>query len=293
MRNSFGAASYAFAQRCGKVRLIFMYVCPKCKLPLSVEKNSYKCRNGHCYDISSKGYVNLILGSKSGGHGDNKEMLAARRQFLSLDHYLPIVAQLADIIQLSIGAENIIRILDAGCGEGYYTSALYEELKKRGISTTIYGVDVSKEGIAMAAKKYKSCFFSVASVNALPFSDGSFDVVLSLFAPIAEKEFYRVLKTAGSMITVSPSPRHLLGLKKEIYDNVYENEETTFVPQFFAHAESSAWNGEMMLFNNLDINNLFKMTPYYYKTDEKGRLRVNALQSLTTEIGFMFYRYTK
>lgn len=55
------------------------FICPKCKTGFSKEGNSYKCANGHCFDISRKGTVNLLLSQKS-RHGDDKLMVNARRK---------------------------------------------------------------------------------------------------------------------------------------------------------------------------------------------------------------------
>ena len=63
-----------------------MYICPKCSAPLTFSEKHFECVNRHSFDISAKGYVNLLLGAKAGVHGDNKEMITARRSFLSLGH---------------------------------------------------------------------------------------------------------------------------------------------------------------------------------------------------------------
>ncbi|MBQ4137566.1 MAG: methyltransferase domain-containing protein [Clostridia bacterium] len=270
-----------------------MYICPKCGCELLLEKQSYKCSVGHCFDLSAKGYVNLLMSGKSGIHGDSKEMLAARRSFLSLGHYYQIIERLTYIIRDRVIEKRDIVILDAGCGEGYYTDAVRNSLEKTGYSVKIFGIDVSKDGVTMAAKRYKECDFAVASVNALPFPDGCFDVVLSLFAPIAEKEFYRVLKKDGLMITVSPSPKHLYGLKAAVYDRPYENEETTFEPAFFKRCGKEVYEGEIELISEDEISALFTMTPYCHKTNELGKFRVKQLEKLKTEIGFMFYIFAK
>lgn len=270
-----------------------MYICPKCRKELVLNASSYRCENNHCYDVSSKGYVNLLLTSGAKQHGDNKLMLDSRRHFLSLGHYCFIIEKLFELICVQCSKKESLRILDAGCGEGYYTGALFDKLSDRFKNIEIYGIDVSKHGVAMAAKKYKKCDFSVASINALPFISGYFDVVLSLFAPISEAEFERVLKDDGVLITVSPSPKHLLGLKTAIYKNTYENEETTFAPELFKKTGESMASDTMSLFSAEDISSLFAMTPYYYKTDEEGKKRVGKLTSLTTEIGAMFYCFEK
>ena len=270
-----------------------MYACPKCQYKLTLLTQTYRCPQGHCFDLSSKGYVNLLLSGKSGIHGDSKEMLVSRRDFLSAGYYAPIIKEVSEILASGRKPGDEITVLDAGCGEGYYTDGIYNELKNKGINVTIYGIDVSKDGIAMAAKRYKQCNFSVASVNSLPFPPASFDAVISLFAPIAESEFDRVLKKHGLLVTVSPSPKHLFGLKKAIYDNPYENEETTFTPTLFTGLDKREFFGNITLQSATEIGNLFKMTPYYHKTGASGKEKLALLNSLNTEIGFMFYTFTK
>ena len=270
-----------------------MYICPKCGLPLKRTERSMRCDSNHSYDIASQGYVNLLLGSKSTSkHGDNKSMINARRSFLRLGHYEPIIKEASRLI--ASRSKLNTRILDAGCGEGYYTDGIYRRLtENHGLSTEIYGIDVSKEAVIKAAAAYKKPNFSVASVNELPFADSSFDFVLSLFAPLAENEFARVLTENGILITVSPSPRHLFGMKKEIYDTPYENPVSTFSPTFFRKIDEHIFTSEMTLDSTEDILNLFDMTPYCYNTGKVGIERIKALKTLTTEIGFVFGVYQK
>ena len=67
-----------------------VYKCPVCNSSLSLVNKSYKCKNNHSYDLSKKGYVNLILANQ--GHslneGDSKEMIDSRRKFLQGEFYI-------------------------------------------------------------------------------------------------------------------------------------------------------------------------------------------------------------
>ena len=274
-----------------------MYICPKCSEKLIKDVNTFKCSKGHCYDISKDGYVNLLISSKkSGAHGDNKEMISARRRFLSLDNYLVIVDKLCEII-FDFCKENKIKtpvILDAGCGEGYYSGRIYDGLTSlMPDSPIIYAADVSKEGISKAAKSYKNVSFSVASVNKLPFASETFDIVLSLFAPLSEAEFDRVLKRGGLLITVSPSENHLMGLKSVIYDTPYKNPPSTFVPTVLRKVNEEIITGEMTLKTNESVMDLFSMTPYYYNTSDSDKEKLKAVSELKTEIGFVFDSFRK
>jgi SAM-dependent methyltransferase len=64
------------------------------------------------------------------------------------------------------------RLLDVGCGDGFWTSILRE----LGFEAT--GVDLSAGGIEAARSKYPGIPFLVADADAaLPFEPGSFDVI--------------------------------------------------------------------------------------------------------------------
>ena len=62
------------------------FACPKCKGALMLLGNTKKCENGHSYDRAKAGYYNLLLGAGGGTHGDNAEMVEARRAFLSVSY---------------------------------------------------------------------------------------------------------------------------------------------------------------------------------------------------------------
>jgi SAM-dependent methyltransferase len=63
------------------------------------------------------------------------------------------------------------RFLDAGCGTGGFLRFLLDS----GAIGSATGVDVSTEAVELAREKVHEAELSVASVAALPFSDGSFD----------------------------------------------------------------------------------------------------------------------
>lgn len=78
-------------------------------------------------------------------------------------------------------------ILDAGCGEGFYTSALYEKAKaKNGL---VSGVDISKFAVKAAAGKYKGIDFAVASLFHLPCAENSADVLTDVLRLLCRRSF--------------------------------------------------------------------------------------------------------
>ena len=191
-------------------------VCPKCKSQLSVCLKTMKCVNNHSYDIAKQGYVNLVLGN-SGSGGDDKEMCRSRHEFHCCDYYKCLSEKLAGIC-----VENDFKsILDAGCGEGYYLRKIRDAYKASEIKfESLCGIDLAKEAVSIAAKSEKNVDvtmkirYAVAGIFDMPVVDGSIDCVLSVFAPVPDKEAFRVLNENGTLIVVSPGEKHLEGLMK-------------------------------------------------------------------------------
>ena len=67
-----------------------LFCCPKCGLALEEKGNVTSCKNGHSFDRAKGGYYNLLLSNKGGVHGDNKDMVLARRAFLGAGYYAPL-----------------------------------------------------------------------------------------------------------------------------------------------------------------------------------------------------------
>ena len=64
-------------------------VCPVCGAALIRTDGSFRCRRSHTFDVAGEGYVNLLVRPKRKILGDAKEMLRARRRFLSAGHWPP------------------------------------------------------------------------------------------------------------------------------------------------------------------------------------------------------------
>lgn len=268
-----------------------MLICPKCKEKLISDGRSMTCPNRHCYDRAKSGYVNLLPSNQTHSKlpGDNKIMVQARRAFLNKGYYSVLAEALCGKVTEYAGKS--CSILDAGCGEGYYTSEIAEAVSD--ISPEIVGIDISKSAADYAARRTKSATFAVASVFHLPIESESADILTSVFAPFCREEFIRVLKPGGIMIMVIPSARHLWQLKCAVYEKPYLNETKDTAIEGFELLSMDTVTGEISLGSSEDINALFSMTPYFYKTDIAGTERLSALDSLTTEIGFEILTYRR
>lgn len=270
-----------------------LFRCPICGAPLTREERSYLCPNRHSYDLSKEGYTHLLPANQkhSAAPGDDKLMAAARRDFLSKGYYAPLLNTLSCQI-LSLSGENPV-ILDNGCGEGYYTSGICRALREAGKNPRVAGIDISKFILRYAAKRDKTIEFAVASSYHLPVADESVDILLNCFSPLALEEFRRVLRPGGYFLYVVPAADHLWEMKEVLYDRPYPNEEKETPYEGFAYQTIVPVEDTITLENQADIQALFGMTPYAWKTPRAGKERLAALDSLTCRISFRIHIFQK
>jgi ubiquinone/menaquinone biosynthesis C-methylase UbiE len=112
-------------------------------------------------------------------------------------------------LAVAAGIRNGDRVLDVGCGTGYFVRMLAEQVGSQG---SVVGVDAAPEMVAHAASRSRSAAnvsFEVGSAGALSFPDASFDVVVSSLTMHhldhadqlpAVGEMRRVLKPGGRLL---------------------------------------------------------------------------------------------
>lgn len=267
------------------------FVCPKCKGELSVSSSGAAvCKSGHSYDRARAGYYNFLLSSSGSVHGDNVEMVTARRKFLDTGAYLPLANEVSRLVCKYISSG---KLLDIGCGEGYYTDIIERALSERGAKVAVSGFDISKDAVKNAAKRNSALSLSVASAYHMPIGDGVFDMAVNMFSPLALAETHRVLKDSGIFIMAIPAEEHLFGLKEAAYKTPYKNEVADSRLEGFSLIESIRVSYELALKTNEEVRSLFMMTPYAYRTRPEDKARVLALDSLTTTIDFIVFVYRK
>ena len=267
-----------------------IFVCPKCMEKLNIiDCGVARCPRGHSYDKSRYGYYNLLLSERGGVHGDNREMVLARRAFLGSGAYEPLASHIAERCAELLSDGGVM--LDAGCGEGYYTAAVR---KKVDVSRTRIAVfDISKDAIREAARKGCADFYAVASSYRIPAADESFDLVLNTFSPQALSETHRVLKPGGHFVMAIPAEEHLFGLKSAIYDTPYKNDVQDTALEGFELLSSQSIRYDLELDTGEGIRNLFMMTPYAYRTRPQDREKVLSLTRLITAAHFLVLTYRK
>lgn len=260
-----------------------MLRCPNCHSELKRIEKTYQCEKGHCFDIAKQGYTNLLIHTQK-STGDNKIMVDARKLFFSQDYYHALKAQIVEIIN----DLNIQTLIDAGCGEGYYTNTIQSAL-----NCEVYGFDMSKLALAKAAKGNQAVHYFVASVFDMPVNDECADAVLSIFAPYSFAEMQRVLKPNGYFIKVGPGPYHLFDLKEVLYQEPYTNQIEVDQDEHFELIKKIEVKDEITVEGQDCIDALFKMTPYYYHTPKIGADKLSSLTQLKTRLEFNIEIYRK
>ncbi len=277
--------------------------CPVCKSPLLKSAVEYQCINRHTFDVAREGYVNLMLSHKkhSKEPGDSADMIHSRRRFLDKGFYdrlsEAINRVVAEILSRYDGMSNIT-ILDAGCGEGYYLRHLREYLMRDATlpPPDLYGIDISKYAVSKAAQREKGVTWGVANIADLPFIPASLDIILNIFALSDFAEFSRALTDSGRVITVTPGPRHLSGLREIIYPVVREHPESGINDRargLFNLSSSTRINYNITLEGREVIMDLLSMTPYYWNIDMTTKSRVESIDRLALDVDVVISVFEK
>lgn len=264
--------------------------CPLCRLPLMVNSQGVGCGNRHQFDRAKEGYLNLlpVQQKHSREPGDAKAQLQARRQFLQAGFFLPLRQRLQQVLPASAQ-----QVLDIGCGEGYFTGAFAEALP----AASIYGVDIAKAGVRLAAKAAKSAgldsqlVYCVASSFDLPVADGSMDVVTRIYAPSKDAELCRVMASKGLLVIVAPGEQHLLGLRRRIYREVRPH-QTTPIPEGFRLIDQQKVQAGLVIEQPELRAALLDMTPFAWRLSPE--LRADIVQEVVTDqLDFVVTIYNK
>lgn len=134
-----------------------LFTCPVCGRPLERGERTWACKKGHSFDVAAEGYAYLLPPNKkhSKDPGDTRQMVAARRAFLEAGYYEPFRRRLCELACEALQGVPAPAVLDAGCGEGWYTSALLDALHGAGMTPELCGFDISKSAVRAAAKRLR------------------------------------------------------------------------------------------------------------------------------------------
>lgn len=159
------------------------------------------CSAGHCFDIAQKGYVNFVPRQRATKY--TRALLQSRRVALESGLYETFLEELQSLLVRF--APQATHILDAGCGEGFYTQAI----AMRNPAAALFGLDIEKEAVQLAAKRQAWAAWLVADIANIPFLNDTMDVILNLFTLSHYESFLRVLRPGGILIKAMPGETYL------------------------------------------------------------------------------------
>lgn len=171
-----------------------------------------------------------------------------------------------------INPQNGDRILDLGCGDGFYLFLL----SNLGLNLTLIGSDFDKNGLASVRKNLKNKKIPLIVgdlMKKLPFKNNSFDKIV--MSEVAEhlpndlkglKEVYRILKSNGTLCLSVPNANYPL-----FWDPV-----NWIAERFFGtHIKSGFWAG--LWFNHIRLYRPQQLRIVL----EKAGFKIEEIRSLT------------
>ncbi len=280
-------------------------ICPLCQEPLQdpdAQGKRLQCSRNHSFDLARQGYLHLlpVQHKRSRAPGDDKAMVASRKLFLNGGYYDPLAKRVGEMLMNALPADQQPKILDAGCGEGYYTGYLAAYLQQHAPASNaelnaepnaeIVGIDISKPAILSACQRSKQIVWLVASLKQIPLQANSLDGILSVFSPVLDEPFQHCLKPDGVLIQVTAGNRHLQELKALLYEDVQPFDENKFIAQREARWELIArekLDYRIRLNSGDMINALLAMTPHSWRIAPAKKARLETLTELDCEADFL------
>ena len=260
--------------------------CPLDGIPLYCDGSAWRCAAGHSFDIASQGYTNLlpVQNKRSRDPGDSKEMIAARRRFLTAGFYQPIAAAVSRAVLADLPPRAASSCLDAGCGEGYYLRQLAAAVPDQQ-TLALLGLNISKWAVLSAAKQDKRVNWVVGSNANLPVLSCTLDRVLCMFGFPVYPEFARVLKPGSRLVLVDAGPDHLRELREIIYPSLKPDRTVEMpTPEGFRRLPTETLRFSIELTRAEQIADLLTMTPHLYRAKAEGRDKAAALTALSLSV---------
>ncbi len=262
-----------------------IFKCPVCHSSMMVfELKSLICLNNHTFDFTKQGYINLTTHQVKTKY--SKDLFEARRKLITEDGFFkPLSQAIADIINMHASKKGTIAVIDMGCGEGSHLSNISDFVRSEYGKLVTVGIDLSKEGIMVAARNYTKRIWAVADLANTPFKDKQFDVVLNILSPSNYAEFNRLLKPGGIVVKVVPQSGYLKELREVLFDEPekqsYSNVDT--VKRFYENFQlvDQSRLCYTVTLDHSSIQRLVQMTPLSWATT-KGQVqpfsKVNSAQ---------------
>mgnify|MGYP001163250960 FL=1 len=268
---------------------IQQFSCPICKNSMElIQSKSLVCLKNHTFDIAKQGYVNMLMRPVNSQY--DKQLFQSRRKIITESNlYAPLHKKILEIIIENMDGKNVCKIFDAGCGEGSHLimiKNLCENIKVTGI-----GLDISKEGIRMAARNDKESIWIVGDLANTPLKDKSCNMILNILSPANYKEFNRLLAPNGRMIKVVPRPNYLKELRVVL--NQQKNPDTnekiiSLFKENFSTVEHTELNYSKEI-SQEELVHLVNMSPLTWNLNdsEKNQIMEQGVSEITIDLDIL------
>lgn len=175
------------------------------------------------------------------------------------------------VLKEFIGLSDSMKILDLGCGTGFFTRIIAEQCK-----ADITGMDISDELLEgakrLAEEKQLNIKFEKGDITGIPYDDGTFDIVLCDImlecfkdASVPIREMKRVCKAGGTVAAIEPcyqaGVEYYPGIDKEMRDLLMK----------FSRADRSFGLGPMLphYFHQIGLNEIDMVSWFWGKIGYK------------------------
>ena len=267
-----------------------MLACPICGGALAREDQRLCCPAGHSFDIARQGYANLLRNQTSQQHYDRASFAMRRRVFQSglYDAIAHTIAELASDAVERIEARDAERaerlaIVDAGCGEGFFSRAV-----RTACTAPLCAFDISRDSIQLAATTdpCDNIVWIVADLATIPVQTGCAACVLDIFSPANYREFARVLDASGCIVKAIPTAQHLKEIRQlassRLKHDTYSNQRIIDHFARFCHIEHRCTASTTLELDDEVRSALVAMTPMLFNVDA-AHIDWTALEHATVE----------
>lgn len=122
----------------------------------------------------------------------------------------------------------------------------------------------------------------------------SCDFVICMFSKIIPSEKKRVLKDNGKVIIVSTGENHLQEIKEVVYEKVKKDYYSPVEDmKEFKHLKTINVKNKIYIKEKENIENLFNMTPYRWRSPKEGVKKLFKLDSMKVTIDVNFDVFEK
>jgi 23S rRNA (guanine745-N1)-methyltransferase len=266
-----------------------MFRCPICQSGMKLaDGQSLQCSRRHSFDLSRRGYLNFLSHPAKAKY--DKQLFESRKRICSSGFFELLHERISERIaqEGSFGSE-LIKIADAGCGEGSHLARIREKLIRK-MSAPVLGVgaDISKEGILLAAREHPQAIWCVADIARSPFADRQFPLLLNMLSPSNYAEFRRILADDGMLIKVIPGSGYLQELRSALYGqtgrqgDASADTEARF-REHFALVDRESVRCIVTLDRPATLH-LVRMTPLSWQADEERLQKVMEMNAMEVTV---------